>query len=169
MKSYFKKSSNILKNDGIGVLLRRLVRYSAVRFKRVFLRKYRQADPRWSSLKGKFEGQRIFVVGNGPSLNETELYLLKNEYTMCFNRINLLLERLRWKPNFFVMTDDLLVKDNAEEVVNDIIPNVDFAFFPDIHPSNVSFKNRIGEHQNVYYLNTDKPKFSVDLPKCRYQ
>ncbi len=34
----------------------------------------------WGQLKDKYKGERVFVVGNGPSLNKTPLYLLKNEY-----------------------------------------------------------------------------------------
>lgn len=163
MISFIRKGINILKYDGIRVFITRLLSYSLVKFKR-FLSKSDFGN--WKSLENKYQGKRIFILGNGPSLNETELYLLKNEHTMCFNRINLMFERLNWLPDFYVLTDDLLIKDMYVEVVNEIIPNVGYAFFPDIHPSNVDFKKRIGEHEKVFYLNTDNPEFRSDLPNC---
>lgn len=163
MISLIKKGYNVIQNDGLLVFSIRIVKYTALKVKRLFI----HTDfGDWESLKGKYQGKRIFILGNGPSLNETELYFLKDEYTLCFNRVNLMLERLNWKPDFYVMTDDLLIKDMANEVNNEILPNVGLGFFPDIHPSNVSFKRRIGEKENVLYLNTDSPEFSTDLPKC---
>ena len=35
-------------------------------------------------------GKRIFLVGNGPSLNNMNLDLLENEYSIAMNRIELL-------------------------------------------------------------------------------
>ena len=32
-------------------------------------------------------GKRIFLVGNGPSLNDMNLDLLENEYSIAMNRI----------------------------------------------------------------------------------
>ncbi len=163
MRSFICKANNILKNDGAGVFLKRLICFTQVKVKRLYLKN--NFGP-WPELRDKYKGKRIFIIGNGPSLNQTELYLLKDEYTMCFNRINLMLERLNWTPNFYVMTDDLLIQDMHKEVVTEVLPKVDFAFFPDIHPSNVNFKKRIGERKNVFYLNTDIPEFRADLPRC---
>ncbi len=163
MNSFIGKANNVLKNDGFSVFIKRLFNYTMVKLRRLF-RKSEFGD--WDSLKDKYKGKRIFILGNGPSLNQTELHLLKDEYTMCFNRVNLMLERLNWKPNFYVMTDDLLIKDMSEEVKNEIIPVVDYAFFPDIHPSNVNFRKRIGKHKNVFFINTDIPEFRSDLPHC---
>jgi hypothetical protein len=163
MKSLVKKGISTISNDGGRIFIRRVINFGLVKLKRMLIR---SNFGNWESLKGKFNGKRIFILGNGPSLNDTQLYLLKDEYTMCFNRVNLMMERLNWLPNFYVMTDDLLVKDFAKEVVADILPKVDYAFFPDLHPSNVNFKKRIGEHPNVYYLKTDIPEFRADLPNC---
>lgn len=56
-----------------------------------------QADPRGQAtveeklrpLRGKFEGCRCVVIGNGPSINRMDLSDLKNEYTLGMNRIYL--------------------------------------------------------------------------------
>lgn len=161
--SYIYKAKNILSNDGPLVFLKRLINFTLVKIKRLF----RDNDfGDWGQIENKFEGDRLFILGNGPSLNKTPLHLLNEEYTMCFNRINLLFERVSWRPNFYVMTDDLLINDMHQEVNSEILPKVDYGFFPDIHPSNVDFKKKIGDQENVFYLNTDKPKFQSDLPNC---
>jgi hypothetical protein len=166
MISIIKKGISTLKEDGFIVFIVRIYNYTIVKLKRLFFKKDKKNILKWLSLKNKYQGKRIFILGNGPSLNKTELYLLKNEYTMCFNRINLMLERLNWIPNFFAVTDDLLIGDMHAELKKEIIPIVDNAFFPDLHPSNVDFKKYIGDYENVYYLNTDLPEFSLNLPKC---
>ena len=37
--------------------------------------------------KNKHDGQRCFIIGNGPSLTAEDLNLLKNEVTFAANRI----------------------------------------------------------------------------------
>ena len=36
-------------------------------------------------LKGRHAGERIFIIGNGPSLNKMDLRLLKDEVTIASN------------------------------------------------------------------------------------
>ena len=43
--------------------------------------------------KGVYEGQRCFIIGNGPSLRPGDLELLRNEYTFAANRIHLMDDR----------------------------------------------------------------------------
>jgi hypothetical protein len=51
-----------------------------------------------------YSGKRAFLIGNGPSLNQTPLDRLCKEYTFAMNRIALLYGKLRWRPSFFVCT-----------------------------------------------------------------
>lgn len=166
MRSLIKQGINTIKNDGLVVFTQRIYNYSALKMKRLLQQTNHDNLERWQALKGKFSGQRIFILGNGPSLNEMPLYLLKNEYTMCFNRFGLFHERLNWFPHFYVVTDDLVIQDMHEEINTSVLPLVKYAFFPDIHPSNIEFKSYIDHRKNVYWLNTDKPDFSMDLPSC---
>ena len=41
------------------------------------------------TLKDSHQGQRCFIMGNGPSLAKTDLSKLKNEFTFGMNRIYL--------------------------------------------------------------------------------
>jgi len=51
--------------------------------------------------KNKYKNERCFIVGNGPSLNKTNLNLLKNEYTFALNQINLLYDKYEWRPSVY--------------------------------------------------------------------
>ena len=47
-------------------------------------------------------GKRIFLIGNGPSLNDMNLDLLENEDTLAMNRIDLLFEKTKWRPTYYL-------------------------------------------------------------------
>jgi hypothetical protein len=105
---------------------------------------------RWRKLKGAYEGERIFVIGNGPSLNKTPLYLLENEYKMCFNRFSVMEERLPWTPDFFLTTDDLVLSDIAKEF-DKIIPKTTYSFFPGIHFHGQVYANELDKYTNAFW------------------
>jgi hypothetical protein len=49
----------------------------------------------------KYEVKRCFVLGNGPSLKDTNLDLLKDEYSFAINRIDLLYDKYDWRPSVY--------------------------------------------------------------------
>lgn len=69
-----------------------------------------------AGLKDKYKGERIFIIGNGPSLNRTDLSKLKNEYTFATNRFYLMYEKIDWKPTFYTCVDRRVVCDIFSEV-----------------------------------------------------
>ncbi len=48
---------------------------------------------------------RAFIVGNGPSLRNTNLELLRDEVSYGVNAIHLLYEKTAWRPNHLVIGD----------------------------------------------------------------
>jgi hypothetical protein len=50
----------------------------------------RESIRRLAALKDVHKGRRAFIIGNGPSLRQTDLSKLKNEFTFGMNRIYLL-------------------------------------------------------------------------------
>jgi len=48
---------------------------------------------------------RCFVIGNGPSLNETPLDRLIGEVTFACNRIHLLYDKTKWRPTYYVQAE----------------------------------------------------------------
>lgn len=53
----------------------------------------------------KYVGKRCFIVANGPSLKQTDMSLLKNEYTFGLNRIYMMKEQNGFEPTFLVCID----------------------------------------------------------------
>lgn len=66
--------------------------------------------------KGVYEGQRCFIIGNGPSLRPGDLELLRNEYTFAANRIHLMYDRTRWRPTFYLCQDKDMLKAEEENI-----------------------------------------------------
>ena len=159
-----KKSLNLIKKQGISSLLDEISSLLKVEYNKLTARNTNQFR-NWKLIKNKFEGQRVFLIGNGPSLNKTPLHLLKNEYTMCFNRFNIMFERLNWIPTFYSTVDERVAKDNANEI-NKITQKIKYCFFPDIHPQNSDFRNFIKNDDNIYWLDLYRNGFYEELPKA---
>lgn len=164
MRGAWSKLTHTARHEGVRSLLNRSLRYAAYRLRRAAM-DTRAERERWARLRGKFEGRRAFLIGNGPSLNQTPLYLLDDEYTLCCNRWDLMLERLTWTPTFYTVIDDRVLLDTLD-IVNEMASRAQYAFFPDIHPHNVDFRGRIIAKPNVYWLFLDRTAFSMDLPYC---
>lgn len=73
-------------------------------------------EKRLRTLQNHFQDERVFILGNGPSLNRTPLELLENEYTFVTNRAYLLFDRLKWRPTFYTALDWRVVPDVAHEI-----------------------------------------------------
>lgn len=117
-------------------------------------------------LKGVYTGKRCFVLGNGPSLNYTDLELLKNEYVWGFNKIYLLFERISWRPKFYVANDPRLTGHISEEIDMLVGQLPESLFF---FPLNFRSNHVSSAEMNTYWYNeipwrTDKNirQFSLD-------
>lgn len=167
MNSFVQQVRKTYSQYGLRVLLLRIWNYSLFKLKRLATSRDIGNEKKFIAIKGKFEGKRIFIIGNGPSLNHMPLYLLKDEYTMCFNRFPLMNERNNWTTKFYTVVDDLVLKDMHDEINREIVPYVDEAFFPDFHPSNVTVKGKlIKDAPNVLWFHADKSEFSDQMPNC---
>ena len=128
----------------------------------------RKRQARWRTIKNLYRGRRAFLIGNGPSLNRTPLHLLKDEFTMCFNRFDLMFERLAWRPTMYMCVDDR-VADSSASKINETVALVDYAFFPDIHPYGLDFRQFVEDAHNVYWLSLKSisgPGSYETLPAC---
>lgn len=119
---------------------------------------------KWRKLKGKYSGKRCFLIANGPSLNMTPLYLLKDEYTIMFNRASLMMERLNYFPSFYMVTDSL-VASNIREEIPYYIEHCEKVFTPDIAKGDLmKIKDFVPFAENVYYMYEEPVRFSHTLP-----
>ncbi len=119
---------------------------------------------KWKKLKGKYKGKRCFLIANGPSLNQTPLYLLKDEYTIMFNRAGLIIERLNYIPSFYMIADGLVGRNIKDEIAY-YIDHCKNVFVPDINKGElVKFTEFVPFKDNVLYMYETPKKFSHTLP-----
>ncbi len=119
----------------------------------------------------RHRGERCFIVGNGPSLNETDLGLLTDEYTIAVNGIFYKYDEIGFKSTYYVVEDRHVISDNLER-----INQIDYSvkFFP------ARYASEIKKTADTYFLpadwqfydplcpNFEKPRFSTDLSEAIY-
>jgi len=57
-----------------------------------------------SQFKNTGKGKRIFLVGNGPSLNDMDLDKLCGEDSIAMNRISLIYPKTKWRPKYYIFS-----------------------------------------------------------------
>jgi len=161
MKRYIRKILEVIKDDGIISLINRSIR-NIINLLKILIYNDRRNASQWNKLKNKYKGERAFIIGNGPSINKTELYYLKNEYTLCVNRFNLMYERLNWTPSFYLIDDDLVIGDMVEEI-GSIAKESEYVFLPGVHLNGKVFKNKI-INSKIYWFFHTFGEFSCKAP-----
>jgi hypothetical protein len=80
-------------------------------------------DKRWAKCEkqlrqyeNKHANQRCFILGNGPSLRQTDLSKLHGEYTFGVNRIYLLFPELGFTTTYLVAVNDLVLEQCAQDI-----------------------------------------------------
>ena len=61
-------------------------------------------------------GERCFIIGNGPSLKETDLNKLRGEFTFGMNRIYLLFPDLGFPTSYYVSVNSLVIEQCAADI-----------------------------------------------------
>ncbi|MCJ7660442.1 MAG: DUF115 domain-containing protein [Anaerolineales bacterium] len=69
-----------------------------------------------TQLKDVHKDQRCFIIGNGPSLNRTDLTRLEDEFTFGLNRIYLMFPELGFATTYFLSVNNLVIEQSAEEI-----------------------------------------------------
>ena len=98
----------------------------------------RESIHKLEAFKDIHKGKRAFIIGNGPSLKQTDLTKLKNEFTFGMNRIYLLFPELGFSTTYFVAINDLVIEQCVDEIAALSIPKFiawhsrrHFQHFPD--------------------------------------
>jgi len=77
----------------------------------------REYAPWLRELRRQYTGKgRCFIIGNGPSLNRTDLTKLRDEVTFGVNGLFLKFEEMGFTPTFYVVEDHLVAEDRAQEI-----------------------------------------------------
>ena len=118
MKSFLKDSSfwPLIRDTYIG--LRDLPQLPAA-----YLHPWRRESiQRLAALKDIHKGKRAFIIGNGPSLKQTDLSRLKGEITFGMNRIYLMFPELGFSTTYLSVVNDLVIEQTAGELAALQIP-----------------------------------------------
>ncbi len=75
------------------------------------------------AMRDKYHGKRCFIIGNGPSLKNTDLSKLKNEYTFGMNRIYLGFEEMGFQTSFYVCINSLVIEQCAADIQHLTMPS----------------------------------------------
>jgi hypothetical protein len=102
----------------------------------------------------KHEGERCFILGNGPSLKRTNLSLLQDEITFGMNRIYLNFPEMGFETSYFTSVNTLVLEQCAGD-----IQSLDMPRF-------ITWRGRRLFNDEVIFLDTDytpPAEFSGDL------
>ena len=103
-----------------------------------------------------YKGQRCFLLGNGPSLNRTDLSMLEDEYTFACNKISLLYEKTGFYPSFYVMVSTELWRHDwmisAYESMKLGVPSFLNSRNEGINSTTKSFYEEARSMENVYSI-----------------
>lgn len=93
--------------------------------------------------KNAHVGERVFIIGNGPSLNDVNLRLLAHENTIAVNGIFYAAEDMGFDPTYYVVEDTSVMKENIDAIQ---AYSAGHKFFPSI------YRDLYGEADNVSYF-----------------
>jgi len=62
------------------------------------------------------QGERCFILGNGPSLSKMDLSCLKGEVTFGLNRIYMMFDQVGLEPTYYVCINELVLEQFADEI-----------------------------------------------------
>jgi hypothetical protein len=127
----------------------------------------RESIKRLAALKDIHKGRRAFIIGNGPSLKQTDLSKLKDEITFGMNRIYLAFPELGFTTTYLCVTNDLVV----EQFVNDFlalqVPQfIAWRSHRHYNLQSPTLRHRSGQVSNLptfVYTTYTGPKFSTDV------
>lgn len=129
-------------------------------YKKYFLPSHKELR----QFKNIHKGKRCFLIGNGPSLTYDDLEVLRThgEITFGVNRIYLSFEKTKWRPDYYVAVDSIVIEQDAQ-----IIKKYNFsaAFIGDNYSEDLIF-----DKNNFHYFSRmpnyfENDSFSLDIEK----
>ena len=121
----------------------------------------RESIRRLAAFKDIHKGKRAFIIGNGPSLKQTDLSKLKDEFTFGLNRIYLMFAELGFSTSYLVSVNDLVIEQCAAEIAAQPMPKFlswrSHRFFTDQFPNSQSTNL-----PTFLYTSYDNPAFTAN-------
>lgn len=119
----------------------------------------RESIRRLAALKDIHKGKRAFVIANGPSLKQTDMRKLENEFTFGMNRIYLMFPELGFSTTYLTVVNDLVIEQTAGDLAALSLPKF-IAWRSRRHfPTNLPTTNL----PTFLYTSYTGPRFSTDV------
>jgi hypothetical protein len=94
-----------------------------------------RSDRELLALRDCHKGRRAFIIGNGPSLEISDLDRLRDEVTFGSNKIYLAFEKTEWRPTYYSVIDIMLARQQQAIVaslpVKKIFPSEVRHYYPE--------------------------------------
>lgn len=123
----------------------------------------RTAIQRLAALKDIHKGRRAFIIGNGPSLRQTDLGKLKDEFTFGMNRIYLMFPDMGFRTTYLSVVNDLVIEQTASDLAALEIPKFitwrSRRYFDPAQFAGSKYANL----PTFLYTTYDSPHFSPDI------
>lgn len=121
-----------------------------------------------SCLKNIHEGERCFIIGNGPSLTAEDLDKIKAEYSFASNKIYKIFPKTQWRPTYYCASDNGIIDESIDEInslsVNKKFLSLNYLVYNKKPKS--YFKDAIIFRETYpHKMNFDNPIFSDDITK----
>ncbi len=123
-----------------------------------------------------YQGQRCFVIGNGPSLSIKDLEKLENEVTFACNSIYAIYESTQWRPTYYCAWDGGFCESamGSKEDIAHLLSNCSAAF-TSASAAKIPFRDD-ADLEKLFFVKwrreTDRETglslFSSDCSKCCY-
>lgn len=132
------------------------------------------SNPRIAAFHNRHQGQRAFIIGNGPSLRIEDLEFLhkRGEITFASNMVFKAFDQTNWRPTYYAAVDDRILVHYIETILALKLDTI-FTCPCDSLPDFPEKYNR----NNIYYINScvrayeanlAVPSFSSDPSRCIY-
>lgn len=109
---YSRKTTNRLR------ILRQILTYNILGFFRSHGIFHNNNSLRLEQMKNSHQGERCFLIGNGPSLSADDLNLLQDEYTFGTNMVYKIFDKTNWRPSFHCVSDTIYASKLGLELSN---------------------------------------------------
>ncbi len=76
----------------------------------------RESIRRLANYENLHRGQRCFIIGNGPSLKNTDMTRLKGEFTFGMNRIYLMFPELGFSTTYYACINSMVIEQCAQDI-----------------------------------------------------
>lgn len=115
--------------------------------------------------KGKYNGERCFLIGNGPSLTEKDLdkiYEHKVKSIGC-NKIYKIFEKTKWRPEYCIISDSIVIEEEKSKFSNEC--KYFMRKVANLEPVDINVELYYANYENFY---PQYPSFSDDITKGVY-